>query len=96
MKKVVIFGGAGSIGLSLIKYLLSEGKYEITVVDLKNKETIKRLKKYKKRVNIIYSDCFDRGLIDFLIKTATGGTFVINSKDLSLYTVITTGIIIPG
>ena len=38
MKKVVIFGGAGSIGLSLIKYLLSEGKYEITVVDLKNKE----------------------------------------------------------
>ena len=69
MKKVVIFGGAGSIGLSLIKYLLSEGKYEITVVDLKNKETIKRLKKYKKRVNIIYSDCFDRGLIDFLIKT---------------------------
>ena len=69
MKKVVIFGGAGSIGLSLIKYLLSEGKYEITVVDLKNKETIKRLKRYKKRVNIIYSDCFDRGLIDFLIKT---------------------------
>ena len=50
MKKVVIFGGAGSIGLSLIKYLLSEGKYEITVVDLKNKETIKRLKRYKKRV----------------------------------------------
>lgn len=69
MKKVVVFGGAGSIGLSLIKYLLSEGKYEITVVDLKNKETIKRLKRYKKRVNIIYSDCFDRGLIDFLIKT---------------------------
>lgn len=69
MKKVVIFGGAGSIGLSLIKYLLSEGKYEITIVDLKNKETIKRLKRYKKRVNIIYSDCFDRGLIDFLIKT---------------------------
>ncbi len=50
MKKVVIFGGAGSIGLSLIKYLLSEGKYEITIVDLKNKETIKRLKRYKKEL----------------------------------------------
>ena len=34
--------------------------------------------------------------IYFLINTATGGTFVIYSKDLSLYTVITTGIIIPG
>ncbi len=69
MKKVVIFGGAGCIGLPLIKYLLSEGKYELTVVDLKNKEKINRLKKYKKRVNIIYSDSFDRGLVEFLIKT---------------------------
>ena len=35
-------------------------------------------------------------LIAFLINTATGGTFVINVNDLSEYTVITTGIIIPG
>ena len=34
--------------------------------------------------------------IAFLINTATGGTFVINEKDLSLYTVITTGIINPA
>ena len=35
-------------------------------------------------------------LIAFLINTATGGTFVIKVNDLSEYTVITTGIIIPG
>ena len=34
--------------------------------------------------------------IAFFINTATGGTFVMNSKDLSLYTVITTGIINPA
>ena len=32
----------------------------------------------------------------FLIRTATGGTFVINSNDLSAYTEITTGIINPA
>ena len=30
MKKVLVTGAAGAIGLSLIKYLLAEGKYEIT------------------------------------------------------------------
>ena len=36
MKKILIIGSSGTIGLSLLKYLLSEGKYEITVMDLKN------------------------------------------------------------
>ena len=37
MKKVLVTGAAGSIGLQVIKYLLSEGKYEITALDLKSK-----------------------------------------------------------
>ena len=69
MKKVVIFGGAGTIGLCLIKYLLVEGKYEISVVDLKNKKNLKKLKKYKRRVNVILIENYDNILIDALVKT---------------------------
>ena len=47
MKKVLVTGAAGAIGLNVIKYLLMEGKYEITALDLNNKKTIKKLKKYK-------------------------------------------------
>ena len=31
MKKVLVTGAGGSIGVNVIKYLLSEGKYEITI-----------------------------------------------------------------
>lgn len=68
MKKVLVTGAAGAIGLSLIKYLLSEGKYEITALDLKNKNVYKRLKRYRRRVNIIYGDVLDRTLIEALVK----------------------------
>ena len=42
MKKILVVGAAGSIGVHTVKYLLSEGKYEITILDLKNKEVFKR------------------------------------------------------
>ena len=68
MKKVLVTGAAGMIGLNLIKYLLSEGKYEITALDLKNKNVYKRLRRYRKRINIIYGDILDRSLVESLIK----------------------------
>lgn len=68
MKKVLVVGAAGSVGVCAIKYLLTEGKYEITVLDLKNKETIKKLKRFRKRVNIIYGDVSDRVLMEALVK----------------------------
>ncbi|MBE6155489.1 MAG: NAD(P)-dependent oxidoreductase [Firmicutes bacterium] len=68
MKKVLVTGAAGAIGLNLIKYLLSEGKYEITALDLKNKKVYKRLRRYRKRVNIIYGDILDRPLVENLVK----------------------------
>lgn len=68
MKKVLVTGAAGAIGLNLIKYLLAEGKYEITALDLKNKKVYKRLKRYRKRVNIVYGDILDRPLIESLVK----------------------------
>jgi len=68
MKKVLITGAAGSIGLLTIKYLLSEGKYEITALDLKNKKALKNLKKYRKRINIIYGDVNDPVLMEALVR----------------------------
>ena len=56
MKKVLVTGAAGAIGINVIKYLLSEGKYEITALDLRNRHSNSVLKKYKKRVNIILGD----------------------------------------
>lgn len=66
MKKILVTGAAGTIGIWVIKYLLSEGKYEITALDIKTRETVKRIKKYHKRINIIYGDLEDPVLIDSL------------------------------
>lgn len=68
MKRVLVTGAAGSIGLYTIKYLLSEGKYEITAMDLKNNWSYKRLKRYRRRINIIYGDVSDPILMDALVK----------------------------
>lgn len=68
MKKVLVTGAGGTIGLQVIRYLLIEGKYEITALDLKNPRSYKRLKKYRKRINIVYGDVNDTIIIDALIK----------------------------
>ena len=68
MKKILVTGAAGSVGLQVLRFLLSEGKYEITVLELKNKHVYKRLKKFRKRINIVYGDVNDENLIDALVK----------------------------
>lgn len=68
MKKVLVTGASGSIGKEVIKFLLSEGKYEITVLDLKNKKVFKRLKAYRKRINILYGDVTDPILMEALVR----------------------------
>lgn len=68
MKKVLVTGAAGTIGNKVIKYLLSEGKYEITALDLRNKNSFKKLKKYRRRINIIYGDINDNVLMTSLVK----------------------------
>lgn len=68
MKKVLVTGASGSIGINVIKFLLSEGKYEITALDLRNKKVFKKLKKYRKRINIIYGDVTEPVLMEALVK----------------------------
>lgn len=68
MKKVLVTGAAGTIGLQVIRFLLSEGKYEITALELKSKYVYKRLKKFRKRINIVYGDVNDNTIVDVLVK----------------------------
>ena len=68
MKKVLVTGAGGTVGLQTIRFLLSEGKYDITALELKDKHVYKRLKRFRKRINIIYGDVNDSALIDALIK----------------------------
>lgn len=68
MKKVLVTGAGGTVGLQVIRFLLSEGKYEITALELKNKHVYKRLKQFRKRINIVYGDVNDSAIIDALVK----------------------------
>lgn len=68
MKKVLVTGAAGTVGIQVLRFLLSEGKYEVTVLELKNIHVYKRLKKFRKRINIVYGDVNDSAIIDALVK----------------------------
>jgi nucleoside-diphosphate-sugar epimerase len=68
MKKVLVTGAAGTVGLQVIRFLLSEGKYEITALELKDRHVYKRLKPFRKRINIVYGDVCDEMIVDALVK----------------------------
>lgn len=68
MKKVLVTGAFGSVGKCVIKFLLSEGKYEITALDLNTKKNNKLSKKYKNRINVVLGDINDSTLIENLVK----------------------------
>lgn len=68
MQRVLVTGAAGTIGLNVIRYLLSEGKFEITALDLRTKNSQRKLKKYRGRINIIYGDINDAVIIGALVK----------------------------
>jgi nucleoside-diphosphate-sugar epimerase len=68
MKKILVTGAGGTVGLQVIRFLLSEGKYEITALELKNRHVYKRLKPLRKRINIVYGDINDEKIVDALIK----------------------------
>ena len=68
MKKVLVTGAAGTLGIYVLKYLLSEGKYDITALDLRSTRSYKKLKKYEKRVNLVYGDVNDEKLMATLVE----------------------------
>lgn len=68
MKNVLVTGAAGSLGMQVVKYLLTEGKYNITMVDLDNTNTKNNFKKYKKRCKTIVGDLNDQNFVDNIVK----------------------------
>mgnify|MGYP002621193887 CR=1 FL=1 len=68
MKRVLVTGAGGTVGLQVIRFLLSEGKYDITALELKTKKAYSRIKKFRKRINIVFGDVNDSGVIDALVK----------------------------
>ena len=68
MKKVLVTGAGGTVGLQVIRFLLSEGKYDITALELKNRHVYKRLKPFRKRISIVYGDVCDEMIVDALVK----------------------------
>ena len=67
MKKVLVTGAGGTVGIPVIKYLIKENVYEITALDLKSMRSVRRLKKYKDIINIIYGDVNDQRLMNALV-----------------------------
>lgn len=68
MKKVLILGAGSSLGEYVISNLLKKEKYEITAIELNNKKLTKKLKKFKKRINLVCGDITDEVLMKSLIK----------------------------
>ena len=68
MKKILILGAGSSLGEYVISNLLKKEKYEITAIELNNKKLTKKLKKFKKRINLVCGDITDIVLMKSLIK----------------------------
>ena len=68
LKKILILGAGSCIGDILIANLLKKEKYEITALEINNKKIKKRLKKFKKSINLICADIADEVLMTSLIK----------------------------
>ena len=68
MKKCLITGACGTVGYKLLSKLLNTNEYEITVLDLKNSKSVKKLNKFKDKINIIYGDLNDDVILRALIK----------------------------
>ena len=67
MKKVLVTGAAGSIGINVLKYLVQR-EYDVTAFDIKNYKNSHKLAPYKKQVKIVYGDVNDRLLLEALIR----------------------------
>ncbi len=65
--KVLLTGAAGSIGLETLKQLVKK-KYDITILELFNKRTEKRLKPFQKIINIVYGSINNKHLVTKLVK----------------------------
>lgn len=56
-KKILLTGASGTVGLEVLKQLCEIiDKYDVTVFDIKSGNTIKKLKPFNEKVNIVYGN----------------------------------------
>jgi len=67
MKGVLITGGAGRIGYNLVEKLI-DTNYNVTILDLESKDSLKKLQKFKNQIKIVYGDVEDANLVKDLVK----------------------------
>ena len=65
--KILLTGAAGSVGYETLKQLVDKN-YEITVLELENKRTKKRLKPFLEKIKIIYGSINDFTLVKQAVK----------------------------
>lgn len=58
MKKVLVTGGLGNIGTKIVDELLLKG-YQVSCLDLKNKNNLKVARKYRNKIEILWGDITD-------------------------------------
>ena len=56
MKRILLTGASGTVGLETLKHLVKNPNYEITVFDIKTPRSVKKLMPFKDCVEIVYGD----------------------------------------
>ncbi len=74
--RVLVTGGAGSVGLEVLKELSQHGKwYRVKVLEQNQQGVLRRLKEYRKEFEIITGDICDRAVLE---RAASNVDFVIH------------------
>lgn len=55
-KRILLTGASGTVGLETLKHLVKDPTYEITVFDVKNSKSVKKLAPFQDLVEIVYGD----------------------------------------
>lgn len=55
-KSVLLTGASGTVGLEVLKQLVETDKYSITAFDKKTKAAVKKLQKFKDKVELVHGD----------------------------------------
>lgn len=74
-KRILLTGASGTVGLETLQHLVQHTDYEITVFDVKNQKTVKKLAPFRSRVEIVYGDICNR---DEVLKAAHNKDFAIH------------------
>lgn len=55
-KRILLTGASGTVGLETLQHLIQNPDYEVTVFDVKTRNSIKKLAPFQSRVEIVYGD----------------------------------------